>query len=344
MSDGKMEYRSVRTPQEALIAIQDAISALEYRAQLTNPQAQTVNDVTKSYDEVISEFSSYHRKNESYPYRSIQSYVRYDSVKKETILTTNLKDHEIMKRYDLIKDVITKFKQVYTERHDENISAIENNKRTIDRIVEFMEAVGVSKESYRSVKSGRSTKSVKGLADWYLDICNKIKTNDGFKDAISRCDNDLKQLEEYHKAYLTYKSNLESEQKARKQFSEDFKLMTKLSAKYDRDTDDFHGVIHAICEQSPFLQVYYAWKTFDYYDDDADSIRFHLHKIKDLNKEVYDDIVDACDEYDSNGDRDCIIGADWLAVSKQVPDDLFMEFKSVNDINRSDFNKRFKEI
>jgi hypothetical protein len=63
-----------------------------------------------------------------------------------------------------------------------------------------------------------------------------------------------------------------------------------------------------------------------------------------LNKEIYDDILDACDEFDSNGDNDAIQGVDWLAVSKQVPDDLFMEYKAVDDIDQHEFNKRFKEL
>ena len=342
---GSMAYRSVSTPQEALIAITDAVNALEARAQITNPKMIRFEQVMRSFDSVETPLSRQHySKKEDYPYRSISSYVRYDSNKGETILTTSYKDHEIMQRYALYKDVIEKFMALYTERHKENLPAIENNKKVRARIVEFMDAVGVPKECYKSIKSGRSTKSVKCDSDWYKDICNKILITDGYDDAISRCKNDLQSLEKYHNEYLTYKSKLESETKARKQFADDFKLMSKLSAKYDRDSTDFYAVTQAICSQNPFLQIYDSWKNFDFYDNDSDSIRYHLHEIKDLNKEIYDDILDACDEFDSNGDDESIQGVDWLAVSKQVPDDLFMEYKAVDDIDQHEFNKRFKEL
>lgn len=344
---GSMKYRSVSTPQDALEAIQDAIASLEYRASMTNPKVMKLNEVSKSWGEKLkSIYSQYSYITYEYPFRSINCYVRYDSTKKETVLCTSKSHFEIEREYKLFKDLITQCQKLYTERHESNIEAIENNNRVRERVIEFMDAIGVSSEKYTERKSGRKTTSVLVKRDWVGEIFGQIPINDGYDDAMSRCKYDLESLEKNYKDYCNYKLALEQKSESRKKFLEDYKFMTRLSIKYDTSIDSFDGVLRGMMNESIYLKLYNEWKCFDRYDgDDTDAIRWCVERLDaEQDKECIDDILEACTIYDQRSDFEPLNDCDWMYITKKIPDELFLDYTYYLDINKSEFNKRLQEM
>lgn len=343
---GSMKYRSVSTPQDALEAIQDAVASLEYRASMTNPKVMKLNEVSKSWGENLKSIhSQYSYNTHEYPFRLINSYVRYDSTKQETVLCTSKTSWEIEREYKLYKDLITQCQKLYTTRHESNIEAIENNKRVRERVIEFMDAIGISSEKYTERKSGRKTTSVIVKRDWVGEIFGQIPINDGYDDAMSRCKHDLESLEKNYKAYCEYKHSLERKSEARKKFLEDYKFMTRLSIKYDTSIDNFNGVLSGMMNESMYFRLYHAWKTFEKYENDTDEIRWCVERLDtEQDKEFIDDILEACTIYDQRSDFEPLNDCDWLYISKKIPDELLLDYTYYLDINESEFNKRLQEM
>lgn len=344
---GSMKYRSVSNPKEALEAIQDAVASLEYRASMTNPKVMKLNEVSKSWGENLKSIHSQYSSNtHEYPFRSINSYVRYDSTKQETVLCTSKSHFEIEREYKLYKDLITQCQKLYTTRHESNIEALENNKNVRARILEFMDAVGISSEKYTERKSGRKTTSVIVKRDWVNDVFSQVPITDGYDDAMSRCKHDLESLERNYKDYCNYKLALEQKSEARKKFLEDYKFMTKLSIKYNTSIDDFNGVLFGMMNESIYLKLYNEWKCFDRYDgDDTDIIRWCVEKLDaEQDKEFIDDILEACTIYDQRSDFEPLNDCDWMYIAKKIPDELFLDYTYYLEINTSEFKKRLQEM
>jgi hypothetical protein len=86
--------------------------------------------------------------------------------------------------------------------HEENLAAIDNNKRIYDAVTKFMVGIGMpSKYSTSSYKTNRSrTKTtVEHRAGWLDDLFREVKTDDSFTYSKQQYDEQVKRIDEYLK-------------------------------------------------------------------------------------------------------------------------------------------------
>lgn len=104
-------------------------------------------------------------------------------------------------------------------RHEENMVAIETNKKARENIFKFLASYGVRTEKYKDIGTGRNKKSVKVTRDWVGEINNQIPIEDGYNTFVSNVNDKLKQLKEEAKKYLLEISKVEQEKERKIQES-----------------------------------------------------------------------------------------------------------------------------
>lgn len=104
-------------------------------------------------------------------------------------------------------------------RHEENMVAIETNRKARENIFKFLASYGVRTEKYKDIGTGRNKKSVKVTCDWVGEINDQISINDGYDSFVSGIDSNLKQVKEEAKKYLIEIAKTEREQERKIQES-----------------------------------------------------------------------------------------------------------------------------
>lgn len=106
-------------------------------------------------------------------------------------------------------------------RHEENMEAIETNRKARENIFKFLASYGVRTEKYKDIGTGRNKKSIKVTCDWAGEINDQIPINDGYDTFVSDINDKLKKLKEEAKKYLLEIAKTEQEQERKIQESKE---------------------------------------------------------------------------------------------------------------------------
>ena len=99
-------------------------------------------------------------------------------------------------------------------RHEENIPAIESNKKTRENVLKFMESYGFSKTKWVDSGSGKNKRRIEVQCEWVNEIQSQAKIDDGYDAFVRQINESLKQVqEEAKKAFIEISKRKQEEER-----------------------------------------------------------------------------------------------------------------------------------
>lgn len=106
-------------------------------------------------------------------------------------------------------------------RHQENILAIESNKKTRENVLKFMESYGFSKTKWADSGSGRNKRRIEIQCEWVNEIQSQAKIDDRYNTFVSAISQNLKQIQEEARKYLVEIAKTKQEEERKIQESKE---------------------------------------------------------------------------------------------------------------------------
>lgn len=97
-------------------------------------------------------------------------------------------------------------------RHQENLPAIESNKKTRENVLKFMESYGFSKTKWADSGSGRNKRRIEVQCEWVNEIKSQAEIDDGYKIFVDHINENLKKVQEEAKKYFTEIAKIKQEE------------------------------------------------------------------------------------------------------------------------------------
>lgn len=221
-------------------------------------------------------------------------------------------------------------------RHEQNIPAIENNKKIVEGIKLMMEKFGVrgSWTEWRYPSSRSRTKKEETVhCRWLTEVNKFIQTNDGFGQVETWYKTRMDEIEKWK-----IKKLQELDEKKRKLATEEEtkkknRLLAQFQVKYELSPDsDWKDILETILDKNKYLKLGHAleqnrndWNDGTWYAEQG----LNEFKIEgDLDQEIQDCIYSQIEDWD--GDGRCFRDCDW---SYDALYSLVEDIKLIEDFN-----------
>lgn len=235
--------------------------------------------------------------------------------------------------------------------HEENISKIEENRKTIQEIYDFMESKGIPK-TYRTVdqKSRKTFKPTITVTSGYVqDISRIFDNNDGYENFVKNYESIKEKLVDVKKRCAALKVKVDRETEKKKKANKDFIDLIKLNQKYEffkeeemsiEDISDLSNeLLYHIAGKNNILNLAYAMEqTRCDWNDGCDKVEYALfHPTNDLEIEIINDINEAIESFydcqDGRVFRDCNWSyTELYKIVSNENTELFSDFLKVKNI------------
>lgn len=225
----------VNSIDTAIQAMQIEIDKLKDRANDVNPKVEKLDDLVRVDDPV-----------------------KISTIQIPNFLTRNGDILPEYKDYDTVSEVTKSIDQkfselikLYTDRHEQNIPKIENNKKLFENVKKYMSLIGIPEEGYYDVTTRGRTKNIKRQNGYIQDMYKYVKFDDEYSRLMDRIRSYKNTLSINFRNYsMVYHSN--KEKLARQEADEKLnQYITYLSIKYNVD-NTYRSVYDVLLSMYPY--------------------------------------------------------------------------------------------
>lgn len=240
---------------------------------------------------------------------------------------------------EILRKLNAEFLQSATEKHERNLPKIAINKKIVEGITKFMQALGIP-SSYRVPKKSRSRyQQYENINAGYITDCSKIPQNDTFDSA-------KREHVEFEKKIVEYLQKKQQEIKAAEQVKVKEEAskkaimdLARMQVKYGEH--DWSELLEIILAKNKYLALAHALlQNRNDWNDGYSYAESGLHEFSiesPYDQTIHDSIYDAIENWDGDGRvfRDLAVGSydELFSIVSQNYPDLYKDYQEISSHN-----------
>lgn len=222
------------------------------------------------------------------------------------------------------------------EAHEQNITALENNKRVRERIELFMTSVGIPKEysRYERVGKKRNPEWVKKYSGWLSDMNSNVPIRDGFEGLESEYKRHLQSVAEFISKSKREEEEQRKAKEAEAKAQESEKVRAVLVMKYGLEySANYKDLLDAVLGKDKYLRLaHYLMRNRGDWSDGHSYADIGLSGFEvemDKDKDIYDDIQSCIENWSGDGRVFRDTYWNYSVLFGLVPKDLYEDYEII---------------